>query len=179
MAALRRKEQTAAAHHVGVDELFFLGYPDGRLVTSLELRRDITRVIRTFRPQRVITQSPERAWDRIFASHPDHLAAGDAAICAVYPDARNPFAHPELLEVGLEPHTVEEVWLMADPTTTIAVDTTTTFDRKIAALCSHESQISAPAELRQRLEEWSRGTAVMAGLGEGSYAEAFRVVRTI
>jgi LmbE family N-acetylglucosaminyl deacetylase len=74
------------------------------------LRRDIARVIRQVRPQRVVCQSPERMWDRLFASHPDHLAAGEAAICAVYPDARNPFAFPELLGEGLDAHVVEEVW---------------------------------------------------------------------
>ena len=74
----------------------FLGYPDGRLAATLELRRDITRVIRQFRPDRVITHSPERNWDVIYASHPDHLAAGEAAVGAVYPGRRNPFAHPEL-----------------------------------------------------------------------------------
>ena len=74
------------------------GIPTAWCEATLELRRDISRVIRQVRPERVITQSPERNWDFIFASHPDHLAAGEAAVCAVYPDARNPFAHPELLE---------------------------------------------------------------------------------
>jgi len=97
-----------------VETVVFLGHPDGRLQASIELRRDVSRQIRLFRPGRVITQSPERLFDRIYASHPDHLAAGEAALCAVYPDARNPFAHPELLaDEGLEPHTVGEVWLMS------------------------------------------------------------------
>ncbi len=104
MAALRQDEQRAAAAVVGVNDVRFLGHPDGTVQASLQLRRDISRVIRQVRPERVITQSPERNWDAIYASHPDHLAAGEAAVCAVYPDARNPFAHPELLEdEGLEP----------------------------------------------------------------------------
>ena len=86
--------------------MVFLGYPDGRLVPSIELRRDISRQIRRIRPERLVCQSPERLWDRIGASHPDHLAAGEASVSSVYPDARNPFAHPELLEEGLEPHAV-------------------------------------------------------------------------
>ena len=107
MAALRQDEQRAAAAVVGVSDVRFLGHPDGMVQATLELRRDISRVIRQVRPERVITQSPERNWDAIFASHPDHLAAGEAAVCAVYPDARNPFAHPELLdEEGLEPWSV-------------------------------------------------------------------------
>ena len=103
---IRRAEQTAAAKEVGVTDLAFLGYPDGRLVTSLELRRDLSREIRRVRPERVLCPSPERNWQRIFASHPDHLAAGEASMGAVYPDARNPFAHPELLQEGYEPWSV-------------------------------------------------------------------------
>lgn len=91
MASMRRKEQTAAAAVVGVHDLVFLGHPDGRVVADLALRRDISRVIRQVRPQVVLCQSPDRNLDRIFASHPDHLAAGEAALCAVYPDSRNPF----------------------------------------------------------------------------------------
>ena len=114
MAVLRQDEQRAAAAVVGVTDVRFLGHSDGMLEPTIGLRRDISRVIRQVRPERVLTQSPERNWDFIFASHPDHLAAGEAAVCAVYPDARNPFAHPELLdEEGLEPWTVTELWLMA------------------------------------------------------------------
>lgn len=178
MAALRREEQRAAAAVVGVTDVTFLGHADGRLTPSLDLRRDISRAIRRFRPQRVLAQSPERLWDRVFASHPDHLAAGEAATCAVYPDARNPFAHPELLAEGLEPHTVDELWLMASPEATVAVDTTATFGQKVAALRSHRSQVGDGEHLEPMLREWSTGLARSAGLPEGSLAEAFRVVRT-
>lgn len=177
MAEIRRREQRAAAAEVGVDDVTFLGYADGRLVPTLDLRRDVSRVIRRFRPQRVLAQSPERMWDRIYASHPDHLAAGEAAAAAVYPDARNPFAHPELLDEGLEPHTVAELWLMAYPAPTIAVDTSATFDRKVAALRSHRSQVGEGEGLEAMLREWSQGVARQAGMVEGSLAEAFRVVR--
>jgi len=98
--AIRRAEQEAAAKAVGVSDVVFLGYPDGRLQASIELRRDIARVIRRVRPQRVLCSSPERNRQRIHPSHPDHLAAGEAALCAVYPDARNSFAHPELAVEG-------------------------------------------------------------------------------
>src|SRR5476649_2114968 len=87
MAAVRRDEQRAAAAEVGVTDVTFLGYPDGRLVPSIELRRDISRQIRIHRPQRLVCQSPDRLWDRLGASHPDHLAAGEAAVSAAYPDA--------------------------------------------------------------------------------------------
>jgi LmbE family N-acetylglucosaminyl deacetylase len=178
MATIRRGEQTDAAAQVGVKDLSFLGYPDGRLQPTLELRRDIARVIRRFRPDRVVTQSPERNWARIYASHPDHLAAGEAAACAVYPDARNPFAFPELLEEGLEPHTVPELWIMTTERADRAVDATATFDRKLAALRSHHSQVGDGEHLENLLRTWMSGTALAAGLPDGRLAEAFHVVST-
>jgi len=179
MAEIRQREQRAAAKEVGVADVIFLGYPDGGLECTMELRRDISRVIRQFRPQRVITQSPERNWDRIYASHPDHLAAGAAAVAAVYPDARNPFAHPELLaQEGLEPHTVDELWLMAFEHPNIVVDITECFDAKLAALKSHESQVAGNENLETMLREWSGAVASAAALGEGRLGEAFRVVQT-
>ncbi len=178
MAAIRRDEQRAAAAEVGVTDVTFLGYPDGRLTPSLELRRDISRVIRRFRPQRVLAQSPERNWDRVYASHPDHLAAAEAAACAVYPDARNPFAHPELLDEGLEPHTVDQLWLMAFPEPTVYVDTTDAFPRKVAALKSHRSQLHADMDVEKLLGDWSGGVAKAADLPDGRLAEAFRAIQT-
>ncbi len=179
MAALRQAEQRAAAAAVGVDDVRFLGHPDGMVVASLELRRDISRVIRQVRPGRVITQSPERNWDSMYASHPDHLAAGEAAVCAVYPDARNPFAHPALLEEeGLEPWTVNELWIMGPmlKVASIAVETTATVERKVTALLSHKSQIGDPDGVSDRIRDWARASGETAGLPEGSSAELFGVV---
>lgn len=178
VAALRRKEQSEAAAEVGVSDVTFLGHPDGRLLPTIELRRDISRVIRRFRPDRVVTQSPERNWERVYASHPDHLAAGEATACAVYPDARNPFAHPELLEEGLEPHTVSEMWVMATERANRVVDATEQFDRKLAALRSHRSQVGDGAHLEDILRPWMSGAALSAGLPDGRLAEAFHVVNT-
>jgi LmbE family N-acetylglucosaminyl deacetylase len=173
MAKIRRREQTAAAATVGVTDLHFLAYPDGRLQPTIELRRDISRVIRVVQPHRVVCQSPQRIWERVYASHPDHLAAGEATVCAVYPDARNPFAHPELLEEGLEPWTVPQLWLMAHPDVDVYVDTTATIDKKIAALQCHVSQIADPAGIDTRMREWGAMVASRVGLPEGHLAEAF------
>lgn len=178
MAAMRRDEQRAAAKTVGVDQVMFLGYTDGRLVPSIELRRDISRVVRQFRPDRLVCQSPERTWQRIGASHPDHLAAGEAAVCAVYPDARNPFAHPELLAAGLEPHTVPELWLMAGREPNHYVDVTDTAERKLAALRCHTSQLPEVEAVETRVRGWLAATAAAGGLPEGRLAEAFQVVHT-
>jgi LmbE family N-acetylglucosaminyl deacetylase len=179
MARLRREEQTAAAACVGVGDVTFLGHPDGRLTSSIEVRRDICRVIRRVRPQRVVSPSPERNYSRIFASHPDHLAAGEAALAAVYPDSRNPFAHPELLAEGLEPHTVPEVWLMAFPTPDTWVDVTDQFERKLAALRCHRSQVGGWEDLERAMRQWGEATAAQGGLPEGRVAEAFRVISAV
>ena len=178
MAALRQDEQRAAAAVVGVSDVRFLGHPDGMVQATTDLRRDISRVIRDVRPQRVVTQSPDRNWDFIYASHPDHLAAGEAAVDAVYPDSRNPFAHPELLDVeGLEPWTVSELWLMGPGGKPgIAVDTTATVERKVAALLCHKSQIPDPDGVSARILDWARAAGETAGLTEGSLAELFRVI---
>ena len=178
MAALRQDEQRAAAAVVGVSDVRFLGHPDGMVQATTDLRRDISRVIRDVRPQRVVTQSPDRNWDFIYASHPDHLAAGEAAVDAVYPDSRNPFAHPDLLDVeGLEPWTVSELWLMGPGGKPgIAVDTTATVERKVAALLCHKSQIPDPDGVSTRILDWARAAGETAGLTEGSSAELFRVI---
>jgi len=179
MAETRQSEQRAAAAEVGVHQVTFLGHPDGAVTPSMALRRDITREIRRFRPERVITHSPQRFWDFIYASHPDHLAAGEAAVCAVYPDARNPFAYPELIDdEGLEPHSVAEIWLMTTNDNSRAVDITDTFETKVAALRCHESQGTRNDGLAERIRGWASANAAAAGRPEGTLAEVFRVVPT-
>jgi LmbE family N-acetylglucosaminyl deacetylase len=179
MAPKRREEQTAAAAVVGVHDLHFLGYPDGRVEASLDLRRDISRVIRQVRPDRVLMQSPDRNWERIFASHPDHLAVGVATIAAVYPDARNRWAHPELEAEGLEPWSVPQVWMGAGgPDVSHYIDITDSVDRKIEALLCHKSQLPDPEATGQMVRGWTSMIATSAGLAEGRFAEAVRVVNT-
>ena len=181
MAALREAEQTAAAQQVGVGDLTFLKYPDGAVVPSLELRRDISRVIRKVRPDRVLTWSPEINWEFVATTHPDHRAVGEATFAAVYPDARNPHAHRELLDrEGLEPWTVPELWLADGPTAlrNHAVDVTDTFDKKMAALRAHASQVGGNDQLEQQLRTYLADTAKRYELGDGRLAEEFQVVNT-
>jgi LmbE family N-acetylglucosaminyl deacetylase len=179
MAPLRRKEQTAAAACVGVHDLRFLGYPDGQVEPTLALRRDLARVIRQVRPDRVVCPTPERNYVRMPPSHPDHRAVGSAALDAVYPDARNPFAFPELRgEEGLQAWTAREVWLPGGLTPNHYVDVTGTFDRKVAALRAHESQTGQMDQLEEFLRGWLSRTAAAAGLPEGHLAEAFQVIDT-
>ena len=180
MPAIREAEQRTAAAAVGVSAVTFLDHPDGAVYVTHPLRRDITREIRRFRPDRVLTQSPERSWARLGPSHPDHLHVGEATYCAVYPDARNPFAHPELLrDEGLDPWTVREVWFSSAPGADHAVDVTDTFDRKVAALSAHVSQVGTdPTQLTNQIQRYLADNARQAGLPDGRLAELFSIVRT-
>jgi LmbE family N-acetylglucosaminyl deacetylase len=181
MRALRRDEQRAAAKCVGVTDVRFLdGYSDGCVEATLGLRRDIARVIRQVRPDRVLTQSAERHYERIHPSHPDHRAVGSAALDAVYPDSRNPYAFPELLDdEGLEPWTVREVWTTGGPLARHYVDVTDVYPRKLAALKSHVSQVGHRGdELDEMMHGHLSGNAATAGLPAGRLAEAFHVINT-
>jgi LmbE family N-acetylglucosaminyl deacetylase len=179
IAPMRRAEQTAAAKQVGVTDLRWLGYPDGAVEATLALRRDLSRVIRQVRPDRVLCPSPERNYVRMGVSHPDHRAVGSAALDAVYPDSRNPFAFPELRkDEGLEAWKVREVWMPGGPALNHYVDITDTFDRKVAALRAHESQTGHMTDLEKFLREWLSRAAAQGGLPEGRLAEAFQVIET-
>ena len=187
MAELRRKEQRAAADVLGAGEIDWLGHPDGRLYVTHDLRRDISRSIRRRRPDRVVIQSPTRNLRSTYGSHPDHIAAGEAAMCAVYPDARNPFAHPELLaDEGLEAWTVGETYV-ANPGdgADLYLDVTDYMDRKVEALRAHESQTGHMTDLAERMQMWGYAQAKSAGFcddgtpaDERRFAEGFLVLDT-
>ena len=119
-----------------------------------------------------------RRWDRIGAGHPDHLAVAEATTCAVYPDARNAFAFPELLaDEGLEPWTVREMWFVASPNPDHFVDITDVYPRKLAALQAHATQTSH-MDLDARLRTMLGNTAKEGGLPDGRLAESFSIIRT-
>jgi LmbE family N-acetylglucosaminyl deacetylase len=180
MPALREAEQRAAAAELGVTQLAFLdGYRDGYLTPTIDLRRDLARAIRQARPDRVLTNSPLRRWERISGpSHPDHLAVGEATTCAIYPDARNPFAFPELLVEGWQPWVVREVWYAGGPDPDHVIDVTATFDAKLAALRRHVTQTSHMDDLEGILRRRMEPVAAAAGLAAGSLAESFTIIRT-
>jgi LmbE family N-acetylglucosaminyl deacetylase len=177
MPAVRRAEQTTAAGHVGVKDLHFLGYSDGQVEPTLELVRDIVRVIRKVRPQRLVTSSPERNWARLPGSHPDHLAAGEATTRAFFPAAGNPYAFPELIDEGLEAWTVSELWLQAHAENNHFVDITEHFEAKVKAILSHVSQHPDPDNLPDRIKAWNAQNAAAAGFPDGHLAEGFGVIR--
>lgn len=179
IARIRQHEQREAAAAVGVTDVRFLGYPDGALEVSDGLRRDLSRVIRQVRPRRALIQTPEWNLDFIAgACHPDHQHAGEAALRAIYPDARNPFRFAELLaDEGLEPWSVEEVWFGATAAPEHAVDITAQLDRKLTALAAHESQFpQGSAAVLDRVRQFTADIAAGHGLPPGSHAEHFKVV---
>jgi len=178
MAAVRRREQAAAARAVGVSELTFLGRADGSLQPDLPLRRAITEVLRTVRPDLVLTHNPMRNLERIYSSHPDHLACGEATLAAIYPDARNRFCYPDL---GLEPWEVPRALLIGNDAPNYYVDVTARLAQKRTALLAHESQrpgIGAEADVDGFLAGMLRPNARAAGLPDGRSAEAFRLIAT-
>ena len=179
MPKIRQKEQRDAGKILGVTNIEFLNHRDGWLVPTIELRKQIVREIRKSKPQRMLIQSPERNWDRLFSSHPDHMAAGEAAIQAVYPDSRNPFAFEDLLkDEGLEPWRVREVWVMSSQSPDHFVDITDVFDKKMQALHAHVSQTAHNPDLEKMVREWGEKNAAANNLAEGKIVEVFKIVNT-
>lgn len=179
---IRRAEQEQAAEVLGVSDVRFAGLVEGG-IDGMDhwLHQELVRVLRQVRPQRVVTWSPEWNWERFRSCHPDHLATGAAVLRAIYPDAGNRFALPNLLDdEGLEPWTVDEVWLINSPAQEVNryVDVTDAFDRKVAAVSAYPSQVKDQAALRERLRDRIAANTAAAGLPAGRLAEAFQVVIT-
>ncbi len=177
MCRLRRAEQVAAAQDIGAEEVVFLGFSDGDLNVTTELRQELARVIRRFRPDRVVCQSPERLWyGPVQTDHPDHLAVGEAVLCAVYPDARNLVAHPDLRRDGLAPHHVTDVWVVGAEQVDVVVDITDAIDQKVAAFKRHSSQLpDGPVVAQQQVLAAAEHVARLHGLGRGRFGEEFGV----
>jgi LmbE family N-acetylglucosaminyl deacetylase len=170
VARTREAEMIEAASRLDMDEVVFLRCPDGSLMPDLDLREKIVRMIRTHKPDVVITHDPFRP----YALHPDHRAVGLATTDAVYPTARDPLYFPEHLEQGLEPHKTAEIWFFGPEHPDKVVDITGTFDRKIDALRAHVSQVGDGAELESRMRDRAKE------LAEGQpfeLGEAFKVVQ--
>jgi LmbE family N-acetylglucosaminyl deacetylase len=172
LARIRQAEQQAAAQVLGVSKVVFLGYPDGGVYNTPELRRDLVRQIRLYRPDVVVTHDPtSRFFENAWINHPDHRAVGDTALDAIFPLARDRLNFPEQEQAGLTPHRVLDVLLAGSNEPNEWVDISETLDLKIAALREHRSQIGDPEALtervRQRAKDYAAGTNFR-------YAERFR-----
>ena len=175
LVKMREEEQREAARVLGLSRVFFLGYPDAYLESTLELRKDISRAIRAHRPDVLICMNPVRNLDGDrYIDHPDHFASGDAAMGAVYPAARDRMTFPELLtEEGLEPHKVREVWVMGRTEPDHVIDVTSHIETAVAALRAHRSQVS-PESADRYMKEWRRRDGTRIGV---EYAEVFKRFR--
>ncbi len=156
LAKTREDEQRRAAAVLGVREVFFLSYQDGTLEANLDLRRDIVRVIRRVKPDRVVTSAPDSLTEG-YLNHSDHRVCGQATLDALYPAAGSGMYFPELLRnEGLAPHKVPEVYVALPADSNLTIDVTGLLDKKIAALLEHRSQIREPEKLADRIRDWMR-----------------------
>jgi LmbE family N-acetylglucosaminyl deacetylase len=169
LVPLRREEQRAAANVLGVKDVFFLDFVDGELTYTPDLMREVVRHIRRLKPHAVFTHDPNQIVRNLFINHPDHRCAGEVAIDAVYPIARNRPSFPELLGEGLEPYSVKEIYLWTASDVTFEVDITDTIDTKFEALRQHESQMGDMEEAAPRLRQFWSGP-------DGKYLERFRQI---
>jgi LmbE family N-acetylglucosaminyl deacetylase len=173
LTRLREEEQRRACRVLGIKQVIFLNYPDGILQPTLDLRRDLTRLIRKYKPDAVVCGDPTvRFYGNSYLNHPDHRVAADVALDAVFPSAGTRFIFPELLAEGLEPHQVERIFIHGSEKPEVFVDISGTLDVKIAALKEHKSQMNDwdPTEM---MKEWAREEGKEHGL---EAAEGFRVM---
>ncbi len=171
LVKIREAEQREAARLLGVEHVVFLGYLDQSLEDTPDFRKEIVRQIRTYRPEIVATSDPYRR----YIWHRDHRIVGQVVLDAVYPYARDHLAYPDLLEDGLEPHKVREIWFWRTDEINHRTDVTDTFERKLVALKCHASQVR---EFRNPdLEKWLRSRCKeMAADGPFQLAEGFHRV---
>ena len=169
---IREKEQRAAARILGVTELMLLGYVDGTLVPTLGMRRDLTRVIRRWRPDVVVCSDPTVRWyGNEYLNHPDHRAVADVALDAVFPSSETSAIFPELLAEGLPPHKVKQVLISGSLEPDVFVDISRTLAVKCRALKAHRSQVGKGEWVDQLLEAWAIRDGKRGGL---RHAEAFK-----
>lgn len=173
LARLREQEQESANRALGIKQTVFLRYPDGELTPSIQLRKDLTRLIRRYKPEAVVTGDPT-AWfyGSDYINHPDHRAAAEAAAYAVFPSAGTRMIFPDLLDEGLLPHNVKRLYVHGNEKPDTWVDISDTIEIKIEALKKHISQVDTH-DVDGRMHEWAEEEAREKGL---KYAESFRVM---
>ncbi len=173
LARLREEEQCAANKILGIEDTVFLRYPDGELVASVQLRKDLTRQIRRFKPEVVVAGDPT-AWfyGNEYINHPDHRAAAEAATYAAFPSAGTRMIFPDLLEEGLLPHNVKRLYIHGNEKPDTWIDISETLDQKIQALKKHVSQVDTH-DVEEWMHEWAQEEGKERGL---KAAEAYRVM---
>lgn len=174
LCPLRHVEQKNAAAIIGVKDVKFLDLEDGTLEPTMEIRKLITREIRRYKPDILVTCDPQYLFTNYGLNHPDHRAAGQAVVDAVFPAAGNDLFFPELLEEGFKPHMPKELWVSLTGQPNTDVDITDTVDIKIEALLCHASQVGEPEAFRERVKRWRDQSSSDEN---PMYKESFRVVK--
>lgn len=179
IVATRIEEQNAAAAAIGVTDIRYLGYADGTLEPTMDVRRAITRIIRETKPYRVVIQDPTTVFVRSgYINHPDHRAAGEASLYAVFPSSETRPIFPELLDEGLEPHKVGELYINLSLNPTHYNDISSTIDDKVASLRAHVSQLGAGDDFENGAKKWIMQSNAESGEHVGvGYAEYFKVMK--
>ncbi|NUQ85806.1 MAG: PIG-L family deacetylase [Anaerolineales bacterium] len=174
LCSIRHEEQYAAAKVIGAESVHIMDHPDGYLVPDLDLRREIVREIRRHKPDILVTCDPQNLFAMYGINHPDHRAAGQAVLDAVFPAADNPVYFPELLEEGFQPHMPKEIWcsLTSQPNTT--VDVTATWEVKLQAILQHKTQVQDVEKLKERFKSRRAEDSTEEN---PRYEEKFRVVK--
>ena len=174
LCAIRHDEQQAAANVIGAKAVHILDHPDGYLVPDLDLRRDVVRIIRREKPDILVTCDPQTLFATYGINHPDHRAAGQVVLDAVFPAANNKAYFPELIAEGLEPHMPKEVWCSLTNQPNVTLDVTDTWDIKLEAILKHETQVQDPKGL---IERFKSRRAEDSTEENPRYEEKFRVVK--
>lgn len=169
----REEEQRRAGRRLGVDTFEFLGHEDGALTPSLELRRQISAAIRRHKPDTVICFDPTSRYGESNIQHTDHYLSGEATLAAVYPSARDTRMFPELLNEGLQPHKVQQVFMVGSSNPTRWVDVRSTIDDKIAAMLEHQSQVKDRDSIASRFRAMAQAAGAAAKPAPLEMAEAF------
>jgi LmbE family N-acetylglucosaminyl deacetylase len=173
LARLREEEQNAANDLIGVKQTLYLHYPDGELEPTLSLRKELTKLIRTHKPDVVVTGDPQAVfYGNGYINHPDHRAAAQAATYAVFPSAGSRLLFAELLKEGFEPHNVKRLYLHGPEKPDTWVDITATIDTKLASLRKHVSQLG-DWDPEKMIREWAAEEGKEKGM---EYAEAYKVM---
>jgi LmbE family N-acetylglucosaminyl deacetylase len=175
LARAREAEQRAACEVLGVRDITFLGVPDGMVEVTLDLRMAITRQVRRFRPDVLVTPDPMRFWDegRSYINHSDHRAVGQICMAVLNPDSSTRPMFPELLDEGFEPFEINHLWIPSWDEADTYVDISDTIETKIRALRCHESQIHD-----WPVDDWLRDRASERGAGHGmAFAESFKTFK--
>ncbi len=174
LCAIRHEEQIAAAKVIGAEAVHFMDCADGYLVPDIKLRRDVVRIIRKFKPDILVTCDPQTLFATYGINHPDHRAAGQVVLDAVFPAAGSPVFFPELLQDGYQPHMPKEVWCSLTMQPNTVVDVTETWPIKLEALLQHKTQVGDIEKFKERMK--SRRTEDSTDENP-RYEEKFRVVR--